>query len=220
MRSTFVYLRAATSWRLLAGSAATTIGLLVIVARWPNSMWPLRGGAIGVIAGMSAWAVDERCAPIVDVTSRPLWWRSAARSLSPVVLVATWISVHVVIREDLPDHLRLFALQGLAASMLGYATGCLMRQRGRSEPGHRIAGVVSPLILGLALARPADDHAPLFPIWPHEDWARSAGIWISLALAGAAVLVLTFWTDARPAGPGWPNERRGTMWTWPHSPTS
>ncbi|MGA9277178.1 hypothetical protein [Ilumatobacter sp.] len=199
MRSTLVYLRAATSWGLLAGSVATMVGLLMVVARWPNALWPLHGGVIGIVAGMSAWAVDERCAAVVDVTSRPLWWRSTVRAVPPVVLAVTWLSIHVVIRDDLPDHLRLFVLQGIAASVLGFAIGCRLRQQGRAEPGHRFAGVASPLILGIALARPADEHAPLFPIWPHEDWARSRAIWVTLAFVGVAVLVRTFWIDSRAA---------------------
>ena len=197
MRSTLLYLRASTLWGLLATTVAMTTGMLVIVALWPHTMWPLHGGAIGLVAGTSAWAVDERCATIVDVTSRPLWWRSINRAVPPLVLVVVWVSVHLIVRYELPDHLRLFLLQGVAAAVLGYAIGCLLRQRGSAEPGHRIAGLASPLVLGLALVRPAEEHVPLFPVWPHENWTRSTVIWVCLTLIGAGLLAWAFWSDAR-----------------------
>ena len=51
---------------MLGITLALIVTLLTIVARWPYTMWPLHGAAIGLIAATSAWAVDETTATIVD----------------------------------------------------------------------------------------------------------------------------------------------------------
>jgi hypothetical protein len=198
MRAALVYGRAATSWAMLGTTMALTVGLLTIVARWPYTMWPLHGGVIGLIAGTSAWAADEACATVVDVTPRPLWWRSAARATTPLVLAATWITVHLAAGRRLPDHLDLLLLQGVTAAMLGFAGATLLRGRGLAEPGQWIASFASPLTLGIALAKPWSGHAPLFPVWPHENWARSTIIWSAASLAALACALWAIWSDSRP----------------------
>jgi hypothetical protein len=173
--------------------------LLVVVALWPYTMWPLHGTAVGLIAGTSAWAVDETAARIVDVAPRPLWWRHVARATTPLLLAVAWASMHVVVRNRLPDHLWFFVLQGVTAAALGFATGALLRSTGRAEPGQWIASFICPLTLGVALAKPLDEHAPMFPVWPHDDWARSAAIWSAAAVVAVIFAVQTLRREARPA---------------------
>lgn len=197
MTAAGVYIRAATPWAILGSTVALLVGLLVIVACWPYSMWPLHGGAVGLIAGASAWAVDEECASVVDVTPRPLWWRSACRVVTPVVLSATWVGCHLAARRRLPDHLNLFLLEGVTAAALGFAGGTLLRSWGRAEPGQWIASLACPLTLAVALARPATGLAPVFPIWPSENWARSAAIWSSAAAVSVVLVVVALSNDAR-----------------------
>ena len=199
MRAELVYARAATSWRMLGITLALIVTLLTIVARWPYTMWPLHGAAIGLIAGTSAWAVDETTATIVDVSPRALWWRSAARALTPLILAVAWTAMHFAISDRLPDRVGLFILQGVAAAALGFAAGSAVRARGRAEPGQWIASFVCPLTLGVALAKPLNDHAPLFPVWPHDDWTRSTVIWSAAALIAVLLVGRTFWSDTRSA---------------------
>jgi hypothetical protein len=182
------YSRAATPWGLLTTTAAVTIGLLLVVARWPSVMWPLHGGAIGLLAGVSAWSIDERCSAVVDVAPRPLWWRTIGRTPAALLLVSGWIATHLAMRDQLPDHLGVLVLQGASAAAAGFAAATWQRTRRRPEPGQLIALFVSPAALAIALAKPWNDHAPLFPIWPHENWPRATTIW-SVA-GGLSILVL------------------------------
>jgi hypothetical protein len=199
MRAELVYARAATSWAMLGITLALILILLTIVARWPYTMWPLHGAAIGLIAGTSAWAVDETTATIVDVAPRPMWWRHLARAITPLILTIAWTSMHVGIRDRLPDRLGLFILQGVTAAALGFAAGSALRSRGLAEPGQWIASFVCPLALGVALAKPLNDHAPLFPVWPYDDWTRSTILWSAAALTAVLLVGRTLWSDTRSA---------------------
>lgn len=204
MRPTAAHLRVAVPWGLLAGTVGLVAALLAAVAHWPATVWPLHGTAIGLIAGVSAWATDERCAAIVDVAPRPLWWRSLVRATAPALLIAVWTAAHLGAHTRLPDHLDLLVLQGIVAATLGFAAATARRAVGTAEPGHRLAAVVVPVAIGLALARPASDRLPLFPVWPHEDWERAMRLWAAAAVIGAMTLLAVAWRDARPRRSGRP----------------
>lgn len=182
-------------------TTALVAGLLATVSLWPYAVWPLHGAALGLMAGTSAWAADERCAAIVDVAPRPLWWRSVVRSVVPAALVAVWLGGHASARANLPDHLDLFLLQGVVAAGLGFAMATAARTTGRARPGQRFAAVVVPVTTGLALARPASDRIPLFPVWPHEDWPRSVTIWSALAVVAVVTGATALWHDRRDRTP-------------------
>ncbi len=47
---------------------------------------------------------------------------------------------------------------------------------------------ICPAVVAIALAKPWSEHAPLFPIWPHENWPRATMIWS--VTAGLAVVSL------------------------------
>ena len=188
MRALVHFSRAATPWGLLATTAALTVGLLLVVAQWPAAMWPLHGATIGLLAGVSAWSADERCAAIVDVAPRPLWWRTVARTPTALLLTATWVAMHCAMHDRLPDHLGVLVLQGTSAALAGFAVATWRRTSGTPEPGQRIALFICPAALALALAKPWSVQAPLFPIWPHENWSRATSIWS--VTGGVAVLVL------------------------------
>ena len=128
-----------------------------------------------------------------------MWWRSTGRAFTPLILAVAWTATHFVIRDRLPDQLGLFVLQGVTAAAVGFAAGIALRGRGRSEPGQWIASFVCPLTLGVALAKPLDDHAPLFPVWPHDNWTRSTIIWAAAALSAVLVVGRTFSGDTRSA---------------------
>jgi hypothetical protein len=189
MRSFARYSRSATPWALLATTVALTVCLLLIVSRWPAAMWPLHGAAIGLLAGISAWSVDERCSAVVDVAPRLLWWRTIARAPAALLLIAVWIATHLTVRHRLPDHLGVLVLQGASAALAGFAAATWQRARGNPEPGQRMAMFICPAGVAIALAKPWSTHVPLFPIWPHENWPRATVIWS--VTGGLAVLVLT-----------------------------
>lgn len=197
MRALGRYSQAATPWALLSAAAAITTGLLLLVARWPAAVWPLHGAAIGLLAGTSAWAVDERCAAIVDVAPRPLWWRTLARMPTLLLLLTIWTAIHVAVRNRLPDHLVVLLVQGASAAFAGFAAATWQRSRGGAEPGQWIASFTCPLVVGVALARPGNEYVPLFPVWPHENWARSTTIWILTGGLAVVLFVSALWTDAR-----------------------
>lgn len=196
LRALARYSRAATPWGLLATTVVLAIGLLLLVARWPGAVWPLHGSAIGLLAGVSAWSVDERCASIVDVAARPLWWRTIARTPTALTLIATWVAVHLAVRDRLPDHVGVLVFQGVSAAAAGFAVGTWQRVGRRSEPGQRIALFVSPAALAVALAKPWSEQAPVFPIWPHENWPRATLIWGATALGAVALLAVGLRRDA------------------------
>jgi len=191
------YLSAATRWPLLTGAVCLVAGGVALVARWPDALWPVHGTVLGVVVGAAAVAVDERCALVVDVSPRPLWWRTAARAIGPTVLVAVWATVHWVFRASLPKHLWVLILQGAVAAGIGFGLATGARASGRSEPGTVLAATAIPLIAGVALARPFETDLPLFPVWPHENWDRALTIWMALGVGAVLVGVGALWSDAR-----------------------
>lgn len=196
MRAFASYSRAATPWGLSAMTAALVIALVAIVARWPAAMWPLHGATIGLIAGVSAWSVDERCSAIVDLAPRPLWWRTAARAPAALGLSAVWIATHLSVRDRLPDHLGVLVLQGASAALAGFAVATWQRTHGNAEPGQRIAMFICPAAVAIALAKPWSTHVPLFPIWPHENWPRATAMWSITGGLGVLVLIAAIQRDA------------------------
>lgn len=195
---TLRYLVGATHWSLLAGSALIMAGGVTLVARWPDALWPLHGTALGLLVGVAAVAVDERCSAVVDVSPRPLWWRTAVRSVGPLALVVVWATAHWALRAPLPDRLDVLVLQGAVAAGLGFGLATAARATGRSEPGAVIAATAVPLVAGAALARPFESDLPLFPVWPHEDWDRALLIWTVLGATAALAAARALWRDARP----------------------
>jgi hypothetical protein len=186
---------------------ATTSTLMIaacvaIAAVRPSGLWPLHGAALGVIAATSAIAVDETSCAVVDVAPRPLWWRTALRAIVPAVAALTWLLVHLLLRDRLPQPLSVLVLQGLAMTLAGFSISTWRRRPHRGEPGVTIAAVAAPLVVAAALARPYEHTLPLFPIWPDEPWRRSAAIWGGVALGSVTLLVAALLRDACAQHPG------------------
>jgi hypothetical protein len=169
---------------------------MTMVAAWPQTMWPLQGTAIGLIAGGAAWSLDETAAAVVDTLPRPLRWRTAARAIAVVPLARTWVACVLVPRDRLPAHTGLFLLEGLAALLFAVAFVTWRRARGDAVPGARFASVMIPVAAMLALVRPLPDRLPLFPAWPGEQWTLSLVIWSTLAVGSATLLAMTL-SEAR-----------------------
>lgn len=188
-------------WRVVAVVAAAVPALMALTAAWPTDVWPLQGMAVGLLAAAAAWSMDERAAALVDTLPRPLWWRTAARAMAIVPLAALWVACVLVAGDRIPDHPRLYALQGLAALLAGAALATALRSRGRATPGLALAPALVGLVSGLALVRPVPDRLPLFPIWPHEAFGLSAAIWGCVLAAAALALALSLGGPGRSRQP-------------------
>jgi hypothetical protein len=190
------YAGRAVPWRLVSAGCAAVSALMAIVAAWPKTMWPLQGTAIGLLAGVAAWSLDESAAAVVDTLPRPLWWRTAARASAAVPLAVTWAACVLVPRDRLPPHTALFLIQGFAALLFAIAFVTWRRAHQQAVPGTRFASVSIPVAAMLALVRPLPAQFPIFPVWPPEKWALSLAIWATLAACSAVALAGTL-LDAR-----------------------
>ncbi len=161
-------------WPLLMLGCGAVAGLMTCVALWPYTMWPLQGTSVGLLAGLVAFAMDERCAAIIDTLPRPLWWRTVGRELIAVPLtLALWAVSLCWAGDRLPDGHPVFVLQGVAACTGALAVTAYRRANGVAEPGTAFASAAIPATAMLALARPWERAVPVFPIWRYEDWSRT-----------------------------------------------
>jgi hypothetical protein len=174
-----------------AVAVATTAGLLWLVEVSPPVAWPVVGMAAAMLGVAAARAFDEPSASIVDSLPRPLWWRTAARLVYPVLLAATWwvaVGIADVRPNGRPEVVRL---EGVALILTGAATATLLRRRGRAAPGTAIGSALLLVVTTLAVLNPAHDLLPLFPFFDDATWARARWIWLTVAAAAAATLVLS-----------------------------
>src|SRR5258705_4659676 len=114
----------------IRGPPGIVIGLMGLVGRWPWIMWPLQGTALGVIAGVTAWATDEPAASVVDTLPRPPWWRTAARATVVPLMLAVWVGCLLVTRHR---------LHGLPARAVVVRGGRRVRRLVR-RAAHRVSG--------------------------------------------------------------------------------
>jgi hypothetical protein len=185
------YALRAVPWPLVAVSCGIVIGLMAMVANWPWVMWPLQGMAVGVMAGVVGWSMDEPSAAVVDSVPRSLRWRTTVRAVVVPVVLAVWCGCLIAMRDDIPDQLGLFVLQGVGAVSIAMAVTFWQRSNGAAEPGPSFAAVVIPVATALSLARPLAQQLPLFPVWPDDNWNLSKQIWWAATLVAVATLLST-----------------------------
>jgi len=182
------YARTAVPWTRVVVVAVLVLVLLDVVRRWPFTMWPLEGCAVGLLAAGAAWCYDEPAAAVADSTPRGLAWRTCARGLGVLALVAVWLGGVATARASLFGHAHDVALQGVAAIIVASAVAVAARSRGSATPGRSVATVAVPLAVFVALARPMSDTVAVFP-YVTDDWGRSRLLWVVLGGAASAVLV-------------------------------
>ncbi len=186
-----VYLARAVPWTRVALAAGLVVVLMELV-RWnPWVLWPLEGTAVGLLAGATAWCLDETSAAVVDSAPRGLAWRTMARSPGPLLLITTWTAVVLHAGgANTFGHADQIWLQGVAASFAGAAYTSWRRSGGEASPGLRFAAAVVPMTTAWALLRPLDRHLPVFPFGTttHAGWERSATGWLALIVIAVAVL--------------------------------
>jgi hypothetical protein len=189
----FAYVARAVPWTRVALAAGLVVVLMELV-RWdPWVLWPLEGTAVGLLAGATAWCFDESSAAVVDSAPRGLAWRSMARSPGPLLLLVTWTAVVLHAGpETLFGHRSAIWFQGVAACLAGAAYTTWRRSLGEASPGLRFATAVVPATTAWALLRPLDQYLPVFPYGTTTaaGWDRSAGLWVTLAVAAVVTLVV------------------------------
>ena len=183
--------RRGVPWALLGAAAAILAALLVVVAWKPFVMWPLQGIAVGLVAGVAAFAYDEPAAALVDTLPRGLAWRTAARSLGVVLLLCWWLAMVTFTRDAYFGHAVDVAWQGVAATLAVVAVTALLRRRGLASPATLVASAVVGGAAYLALARPFDEHLAVFPYTAAGAWDGSLVLWTAVALVAGGSLYLT-----------------------------
>lgn len=178
-------------WPLLGTAATLLVALLLVVAWDPFVMWPLQGVAVGLVAGVAAFAYDEPAAAVVDTLPRGLAWRTAARSLGVVCLLCWWLAAVALTRDAYFGHAGDVAWQGVAATVAVVAATAFLRRRGHASPATLVASAVVGGAAYLALARPFDEHLAMFPYTAAGTWDTSLLLWTTVALVAGTSLCLT-----------------------------
>jgi hypothetical protein len=181
----------ALPWPLLAAAAVLLYALLRTVQQWPYQVWPLQGLAVGLLAGIAAFAYDEPSAAVVDTLPRGLAWRTAARSLGVALLLGWWLVVVTLTRDAYFGHASAVAWQGLAATVAVVATTAHLRRRGAAGPATVVGTVVVGGAAFWALARPFESRLPIFPFTSAGHWSDSRALWTGVLVAATVWLVAT-----------------------------
>jgi hypothetical protein len=183
------YAARAVPWGLLGTGAGLTIGLLLLVERWPYTLWPLQGTAVGLLAGTAVWCYHEPAAVIVDTLPRGLLWRTISRSTGSIFLLAIWVLAMRETRTGYFGHASDVALQGTAAVVAAAGLMTWQRSRGSTGPARATSAAIVAIALFVALARPFDEHVPVFPYTATDDWSTSRLLWLALCLLPITLLV-------------------------------
>lgn len=181
----------ALPWPLLAGVALLLYALLRGVEQWPYQGWPLQGLAVGLLAGMAAFAYDEPAAAVVDTLPRGLAWRTAARSLGVALLLGWWLVAVALTRDAYFGHATAIAWQGLGATVAVIATTAHLRRRGAAAPATLVGTAVVGGAMFLALARPFPNRLPIFPFTAADNWSDSRTLWTGVLVVTSIWLVAT-----------------------------
>jgi hypothetical protein len=178
-------------WPLLAAAALLLYALLRTVQQWPYQVWPLQGLAVGLLAGMAAFAYDEPAAAVVDTLPRGLAWRTAARSLGVSLLLGWWLVAVTITRDAYFGHALAIAGQGVVATVAVVATTAHLRRRGAAAPATVVGTAVVGTAMFWALARPFEERLPVFPIAEAGPWSDSRTLWTGVLVVTTIWLVAT-----------------------------
>lgn len=189
----------AVPWARIGLVAALVVTLMEVVARRPAATWLLEVAAVGLLAAAAAWCFDEPAAAVVDPAPRTPAWRTAARCLGLVPLLAAWTWSVLRGWDGFFDRPAQVATQGVVAMLVATAWTVARRAAGAAEPGARLA----PVAVAFALCWPATgrlaDRVPIFPFPAHPaaSWDMSRWLWWAAA-AGAAVVAAIALTNLGP----------------------
>jgi hypothetical protein len=194
------YAGRALPWARLGLVSALVVVLMDVVHRWPWTMWPLEGVAVGLLAAGAGWCFDESAAAVIDTAPRGLAWRTAVRSSGLVLPLAAWVAAVLWSRDSLFGHPWAVAGQGIAMMIASAAYATWRRSCGDPAPGRAIALAAVPTATFWALLKPWDDSVAVFPYADAGSgmgsWDGSVALWSIVAGAALVVLVAAL-TDVR-----------------------
>lgn len=179
----------AVPWTLLVVVAGVLAALVRTVAEWPWQVWPLQGIAVGLLAAAVTYAIDEPAAELVDTLPRALWWRTTARSSAALLLVAWWGLLVWAAGDAWFGHPWAVAGQGAAAVLAAIAGVTVLRRRGRATPATASSSAIITVSVFVSLARPWEEHLPLFPYTPMGPWQASVWWWTAITVVSSVSLV-------------------------------
>jgi hypothetical protein len=192
----------AVPWGLLAVGATLVTLLLLLVERWPYTLWPLQGTAVGLLAATAVWSFDEPAASVADTLPRGLFWRTVARASGPLALLLVWAVVVTQTRTGYFGHAADVAWQGVAAVVAGSGFVTWRRFHGAPDPARNTSAAIVSVATFVALARPFDQAVPVFPYTATDDWTTSRLMWSTAAglllVAGLVPLAARLRTGPRP----------------------
>ena len=194
------YAGRALPWARLGVVSVLIVVLMEVVHRWPWTMWPLQGVAVGLLAAGAGWCFDDTAAAVVDTAPRRLAWRTAVRSSGLVLLLVSWVGAVWWSRESLFGHPWAVAGQGVAAVIAAAAYATWRRSGGDPEPGRTIAFTAVPTATFWALLKPLDESVAVFPYADAGSglgsWEGSVALW-SIVAGVALIILAAALTDGR-----------------------
>ncbi len=195
------YAARAVPWLLVVVASVLTVVLLAAVRYDAWTLWPLQGTAVGLVAAITGWCLDEPAAAVTDVCPRRLAWRTAARGPGIALALLAWCLGVWWARDELFGHAGAVLVQGLAAAMIAVAWVTVRRATGEGTPGQRWALAIVPATTAWALVRPFEHRLPVFPYalgGPTGDWTVSLWCWLAAGAAAAVVAGTVLVRDGRP----------------------
>jgi hypothetical protein len=177
-------------WReVLGGSAlgATVLGICVAV---PTDGLPLTYArlALIVLAGASAFLLDEPAAAAVAAAPVTLARRTAVRLAGALLPLGIWTSGVLALAVRHPATLvGPLLTEGIGVLTVAVAGAAALRLSGRDEPGEMVASVLGAALLAVLLVG-SPRSVPLFPM--DGGWAASTLLWTALASVGVLVVAV------------------------------
>ncbi|WP_257477946.1 hypothetical protein [Acidipropionibacterium jensenii] len=196
----WTYSLRAVPWPLVLSCSALQVILVMLVEYDPWRLWPLQGIAVGLLAAVAGWCLDEPAAGVVDPSPRGIRWRTSARLIGVVLPLVVWLAMVRWAREAMFGHWWAVSLQGVTAVMVSLAWGVWRRSCAVASPGQRWGAVVVPMVTAWALIRPASLRLPVFPYATDQvggSWTSSTVGWSVAGVAAMAVLVVVLSGDGR-----------------------
>jgi len=180
----------ALPWRPVATASLAALGLLSLVAIWPESGFASAGIRLALVcvAAAAAFVVDEPAAAAVDSAPRTLRARTMVR-LTGIVLPASVGAGGLLVVERRLDSTPYggLLLQLAGCLLLGLATAAFTR-RFIPVPGDLVSGAVAGTLTTLVIYNPFARWVDVFPLSPQDRWSGAVVLWSIVCLLCLATL--------------------------------
>jgi hypothetical protein len=202
-----VVARWAVAWPPLIATLALTVVAVEETGRDPWRLWPMQGIAVALLVAAAAWCLEEPVPEVARTTPRQLAWTLRARALGLVPAAGTWVLAALALGGELFGHRGGVLVQGLVGALAVVGAVALALAVGARRPGRAVVVGVVPVLLALAVVRPAAERLPVFPYGPTGPWEQSRTLWAVVAVGALLALVLgmaeaPWWAVRRSLGRG------------------